>query len=90
MLFRSTESNGVEEGTGRIEQVKAPVYILHGEKDTVVPVETAQETLNWLEKGSLVVVPQGGHTLWQDHFEEVVTHLNDFLLNNTYPQLMKA
>jgi len=45
----------------RIGQIKAPVLIIHGEKDRVVPVKNAHLLKSKLPQAALVIIPEAGH-----------------------------
>lgn len=61
-------SNGVVEGSGLIDQIKAPVTIIHGEKDLVVPVEEAHKTNEAFGKqADLTIVMNAGHSILTDN-----------------------
>lgn len=66
------ESNGVVEGSGRIDKVKAPIIIIHGEQDFVVPVQDAYDTKEAFgEQAELVVVEGVGHSILTDDLEQL-------------------
>lgn len=66
------ESNGVVDGTGRIDAIQAPIVIIHGEKDLVVPVEDAYQTKDVFgEQAQLFVVEDVGHSILTDDLKQL-------------------
>ncbi len=63
----------------RAAEVRQPVYIMHGERDGVVPATQAREMLKALQKTNPNVesmsFPNAGHTSWA--FRDRVTQLNE-------------
>lgn len=77
----TNDPNGVNNGTGRISMVKAPVVILHGEDDMVVPKDFALLTKSYFgDQAELVMIEDAGHSLFTDKFDtfyqEFVKRLN--------------
>jgi len=76
----TTTHNGVVEGTGRIGQVKAPVLVVQGENDRVVPPVWAKETaLRLGSQATLVLLPNVGHSPFTDSIGEVASLISAFL-----------
>ena len=76
----TTTHNGVVEGTGRIDQVKAPVLVIQGENDRVVPPAWAKETAVRLgSQATLTVLPNVGHSPFTDNLSEVASLISAFL-----------
>ncbi|SFC16655.1 Pimeloyl-ACP methyl ester carboxylesterase [Alkalibacterium subtropicum] len=76
------ENNGVVEGSGRMDDVKAPVVIIHGEKDLVVPVQEAHETKRFFkDQAELVIIEGAGHSIVTDDLhrltEIIATHITE-------------
>lgn len=68
----TTTNNGVNEGSGRLFQLRCPVTILHGDDDTVAPIEDAKLTAKFIgERAELVVFKNKGHSLITDDLERV-------------------
>ena len=66
----------------RIGQVKAPVLLVHGAKDDVVPIEDSYALKDRLPSAELVVVPEGGHSdlaPFEPFFGDVMSFLTDNL-----------
>src|SRR5438552_2878080 len=63
----------------RLPQIKSPTLIIHGDRDILVPVETA-EILHSRVPGSRVRVVQGtGHCFFWEEADEVVEEVAQFL-----------
>lgn len=78
-LFNMThENNGVVDGTGRIDLVKAPVVIMHGREDLVVPLADsvhAKEVLG--DQADLVIFDNVGHCALTDNLDLLVETMLD-------------
>ena len=70
-VFNMThDSNGVVDGSGRIDLVKAPVVLLHGADDMVVPKQFAQTTKDYFgDRAELVFFEGMGHSLFTDDMD---------------------
>jgi len=76
----SHENNGVTDGTGEIKHVQAPVLILHGKNDIIVPYSEAEKLKALLqEKAELKGFDGAGHGLINDYPEEVINSIRDFI-----------
>ena len=65
------DNNGVVNGSGRIDKVKAPVVILHGEDDIVVPKAFAELTKKYFgDQAELVMIKGTGHSIFTDNMDE--------------------
>lgn len=72
------DSNGVVEGSGIIDQIKAPIVIIHGEKDLVVPVEEAYKTKEAFgDQAELIVVDNVGHSILTDNLKRLTELLTE-------------
>ena len=68
-------------GSGRLERVKCPIVMLHGEKDLVIPFSWAQATVELIgEKAKLISFPNCGHSPHTDEPETVLAALKENLL----------
>ncbi len=64
------ESNGVEEGSGRMDNVLAPIIIMHGAKDLVVPIDYAKQMeALFKEQALLVIFENAGHSVITDDLD---------------------
>lgn len=72
------ESNGVAEGSGHVHGIKAEVFIIHGEKDLVVPVSEAELMKTVFgDQATLHVFEGAGHAIVQDDMDGLVKLLID-------------
>lgn len=72
----SHQHNGVIEGSGRIDLVKAPVVIMHGDKDITVPLSNSEYTHSVLkDQSELVVFENVGHSVLTDDLDLLVDTL---------------
>lgn len=70
------QHNGVVEGSGRIDLVKAPVVIMHGDEDTTVPLSDSEYTHSILkDQSELVVFENVGHSVLTDDLDLLVDTL---------------
>ena len=70
------EHNGVVDGSGRIDLVKAPIVVMHGDKDIVVPLTDSQYTSEVLkDQGELVIFENVGHSVLTDNLDLLVNTL---------------
>lgn len=76
-IFNMThEHNGVVDGSGRIDLVKAPIVVMHGDKDIVVPLTDSQYTSEVLkDQGELVIFENVGHSVLTDNLDLLVNTL---------------
>lgn len=66
----TNDNNGVVDGSGRIDKVKAPVVILHGEDDIIVPKDFAELTKKYFgDQAELVMIKGAGHSLFTDDID---------------------
>lgn len=83
--FNITDThNGVSEGTKAINQIKAPVLILHGEDDLVVPVTTAEQNKELLQNTASSVqfsaYSKCGHSLFIDDPDTLRNQIVEFII----------
>jgi len=70
----------------RIALVDAPVMLVHGDADPVVPIESLYELAAAHPGAELLVVPDGGHsdlTPFEPHMSEITDFLNRHLRNRS-------
>ncbi len=70
-------------GEGLISQIKAPVLIVHGENDRVVPVKNAHLLKAKLPQARLVIFPGAGHAAPIQCADEFNTTLTQFLMEKS-------
>ena len=68
----TTTNNGVNDGSGRLFQLRCPVTIMHGDDDGVAPIEDAKLTAKFIgDRAELIVFKNRGHSLITDDLERV-------------------
>ncbi|QVK18565.1 alpha/beta hydrolase [Mycoplasmatota bacterium] len=76
----TNESNGVCEGNNRKTSIKAPILIIQGEDDLVVPAVFAHETKKQLgDIADLVIFKDSGHSPLTDQLEKLIKVINTFI-----------
>lgn len=71
----------------RVEHVKAPLLLVHGEQDDVVPVEDSYELAKLRPGTELLVVPEGGHSdlgPFEESFVDVAGFIRANSIANTH------
>lgn len=64
------DNNGVIDGSGRIDLIKAPVVLIHGDKDLVVPLSDSKLTKSYFkDQAELVVLENVGHSALTDDLD---------------------
>lgn len=67
-----------EKGSGRIDALRCPVYILHGKEDLVVPYEQALQTKEFFgDRATLIPFENVGHSVLTDDLMLFVNTLKD-------------
>lgn len=73
-------SNGVNEATGRIDLVKCPVVLIHGDKDLVVHIQESINTKELLkEQANLHIIEGSGHSVVSDDLQSLVQIINNYI-----------
>lgn len=72
--FNITDTfNGVAEGTGEINKIKAPTVVVHGKEDLVVPAANAGMIKTLLQaKAELFLFDECGHSPFIDQLDELL------------------
>ncbi len=74
------EHNGVVSGSQRLDLVKGPVLVIHGDKDMVVPLAFSQQTAQKLgDRATLAIIPGVGHSPLTDNLPELVRLITEFI-----------
>lgn len=74
------ESNGINEATGRIDLVKCPVILIHGDKDLVVNIQESINTKEVLkDRATLHIVEGAGHSLVSDDISSLVQIIKNYI-----------
>jgi pimeloyl-ACP methyl ester carboxylesterase len=79
----TTEHNGVQQGADSLAGVKAPVLLLHGAEDKVIPLTVAEQSHQALSEVNsavqLQVYPQSGHSLFIDEPMQLAEQIVNFI-----------
>jgi pimeloyl-ACP methyl ester carboxylesterase len=76
----SRQHNGLSEGTGDAERIKAPVLVLQGENDLVVPERMAIEIKRDLsDQAELIYLKNCGHSPLVDDLDQLLDVTTSFL-----------
>jgi pimeloyl-ACP methyl ester carboxylesterase len=59
----------------QLEDIRVKVHIWHGNQDTSTPITMAQYIASRIPHGQLTIIPDKGHFLLFDHWEEILTTL---------------
>ncbi|CAN5396452.1 alpha/beta hydrolase [soil metagenome] len=62
-----------------VHHITQPTLLLWGQNDTETPVSDAQKMLRELNKGKLAIIPNAGHFVYVDAFDQVTQELDRFL-----------
>ena len=65
-----------------VENIKMPVLILHGEKDTTASFNNVEYFVNRVPHTKLHTFPGAGHLFFVPHRETVYSEINQFLIEN--------
>ena len=64
-------------------QVRVPALLLHGDHDTIVPVEVSRACAERMPQARLEIVPDSGHLVVLDQKESLATLVSTFVGPNT-------
>jgi pimeloyl-ACP methyl ester carboxylesterase len=81
----SMMKQGRDEERPEIRTIKAPVLLLWGAHDRVVPLKTAQEIRRDLPSARLVVIEGAGHMLFEERPDDCNRAIEDFLREAVEP-----
>ena len=73
----TSDTNLIGMGSGRMALVKAPIVILHGKNDYVVPFNQAEEMKQYFGEQAVLIPFEGGHSLPTDCFDEYIKVLKE-------------
>ena len=65
-------------------QIKCPTLIVLGEKDTLIPNESGQETQTSITGSQLAIIRGAGHAPFLSHPEEFIKTINSFLRDSNH------
>lgn len=72
------DHNGINSGSGRMNLVKAPVVIMHGKVDYVVPFTYAEEMKSYFKNQAILVPFENvGHSCITDNFELFISTVKE-------------
>ncbi|MFA6273421.1 MAG: alpha/beta hydrolase [Candidatus Paceibacterota bacterium] len=63
-----------------LERIKIPVLIIHGEKDTIFPIENSKAMMTKIKDSKFVSLPNADHILVLNNFSEVSNEISKFLV----------
>lgn len=76
----SHEHNGVVEGTGEVDKIKAPTLVIQGKDDLVVPMDMGLGIAEGIgENARLELLENGGHAPMTDDLDRFMKLVNSFL-----------
>ncbi|TFE01504.1 alpha/beta fold hydrolase [Jeotgalibacillus salarius] len=76
----STVSNEAAKGTGAIESIKAPVLVISGDRDMIVPQQMTDELITDLKGHARhVQLTDAGHSPLVDQLDELVRVIDEFI-----------
>ena len=76
----TNEYNGVKKGSGHIDMIRCPVYIIHGEKDLVVNVDLARKAKEAFgDRAKIFIIKNAGHAAMFDKEKDYFSILSDIL-----------
>ncbi|QWB95354.1 alpha/beta hydrolase [Mycoplasmatota bacterium] len=76
----TNDSNGVTDGSGRMDLITAPIVILHGVNDLVVPISFAEEMKSYFkDRATLIKFEGAGHSVITDNLDLFITTLKKHL-----------
>jgi haloalkane dehalogenase len=78
-LYRSGDFEKLEPYQGRLAELGVPTLILWGEKDTFAPVAGAYRFKKEIPGSKLVLIPDGGHFVFEDDPDRCATEIVGFL-----------
>jgi 3-oxoadipate enol-lactonase len=67
------------DSTGDLASIKVPVLWMHGEEDTLMPLEGARASAEKLPDATFVTIPKGGHVSPMENPEAVNAAITNFL-----------
>ena len=73
----TSDTNLIGLGSGRMALVKAPIVILHGKNDYVVPFNQAEEMKQYFGEQAVLIPFEGGHSLPTDCFDQYISVLKE-------------
>ena len=62
VLYQGKSWINKDDITDRLNEIKVPVLVVHGEEDVPIPIERALPMLDVLPDATLARIPKAGHT----------------------------
>jgi 2-hydroxy-6-oxonona-2,4-dienedioate hydrolase len=75
----SQSFNGVTDGSGKVEQIKAPTLVFQGDRDFVIPQNIGEEIAQNIAGAKLVILEDCGHAPMVDSLEALVDNIAAFI-----------
>jgi len=76
----TNDHNGINKGSGRMDLITAPIVIMHGRKDLVVPFSFAEEMKQYFkDRATLEVFEEAGHSVLTDDLPLFINTLKKHL-----------
>jgi len=76
----SHQNNGVVDGTGAVDKIAVPTLVIHGDRDLVIPQQTASEIVSSIgSNAKLVILPNTGHSPLVDNLTKTITVITEFM-----------
>jgi pimeloyl-ACP methyl ester carboxylesterase len=73
----TSENNHIGRGSGRMLLIQAPIVILHGKNDYVIPFNQAEEMKQHFGDQAVLIPFEGGHSLPTDCFDAYIKVLKE-------------
>jgi len=62
------------------EKISCPLFIIHGDHDTVVPITQSIELIRHLKQGTLHIIPRADHMFSNEaHFQQMIKFTAEFI-----------
>lgn len=75
------DHNGINSGSGRMNLVKAPIVIMHGKADYVVPFTYAEEMKSYFKDQAILILFENvGHSCITDNFELFINTVKEHVV----------
>jgi haloalkane dehalogenase len=78
-LYRSGDFEKLEPYEGRLAELGVPTLVLWGERDTFAPVAGAHRFKKEIPDSKLVLIPDGGHFVFEDDPQRCAQEIVGFL-----------
>ena len=78
-LWEYTISQRAEDLVPRLREIRAPVLVITGDDDRIVPPDRSADLVKHLSDARLVVIPRCGHVPHEERPDEFMDAVADFL-----------